>query len=122
MKNIVILISGRGSNMEAIVQACAREGWPARIAAVISNRRDAAGLDYARAQGLAAIAVDHKAYASREEFDAALMQAIDAQRPRPRRDGRLHAHRHAGLHHALRGSAAEHPPFAAARLCRPAHA
>ena len=44
MKNIVILISGRGSNMEAIVQACAQEGWLARIAAVISNRPDAAGL------------------------------------------------------------------------------
>jgi phosphoribosylglycinamide formyltransferase-1 len=81
MKNVVILISGRGSNMEAIVQACAREGWPARIAAVISNRPEAAGLDYARAQGIEAIAVDHKAYASRDEFDAALMQAIDAQRP-----------------------------------------
>ena len=48
MKNIVILISGRGSNMEAIVRACQREGWPARIAAVISNKPDAAGLDFAR--------------------------------------------------------------------------
>ncbi len=67
--------------MEAIVQACAREGWPARIAAVISNRPEAAGLDFARAHGIEAIAVDHKAYASREDFDAALMQVIDAQRP-----------------------------------------
>ena len=67
--------------MEAIVQACAREGWPARVAAVISNRPEAAGLDFARAHGIAAIAVDHKAYASRDEFDAALMQAIDAQQP-----------------------------------------
>jgi phosphoribosylglycinamide formyltransferase-1 len=77
MKNIVILISGRGSNMEAIVQACDREGWPARVAAVISNRPDASGLDYARRQGIAAVAVDHKAYASRDAFDAALMAAID---------------------------------------------
>ena len=81
MKNIVVLISGRGSNMEAIVQACAREGWPARIAAVISNRPQAAGLDYARAQGIAAVALDHKAHADREAFDAALMQAIDAHAP-----------------------------------------
>jgi len=47
MKRIVILLSGRGSNMEAIVQACAAEGWPARVAAVISNRPDAAGLAFA---------------------------------------------------------------------------
>ena len=44
MKNIVILISGRGSNMEAIVRACADEGWPAQVVAVISNRADAQGL------------------------------------------------------------------------------
>ncbi len=81
MKRIVILISGRGSNMEAIVQACTREGWPAQVVAVLSNRPEAAGLDYARAQGIAAVAVDHKAYPSREAFDAALMQAIDAEQP-----------------------------------------
>jgi len=81
MKRIAILISGRGSNMEAIVQACAREGWPAQVVAVISNRPEAAGLDYARRQGIEAIAVDHKAFADRGTFDAALMQAIDAQRP-----------------------------------------
>jgi phosphoribosylglycinamide formyltransferase-1 len=81
MKNVVILISGRGSNMEAIVQACEREGWPARIAAVISNRPEAAGLGFAREHGIAAEAVDHKAFASREDFDAALMAAIDAHQP-----------------------------------------
>jgi folate-dependent phosphoribosylglycinamide formyltransferase PurN len=48
MKNIVILISGRGSNMEAIVRACAAEAWPARVVAVISNRADAGGLGFAR--------------------------------------------------------------------------
>ena len=52
MKNIVILISGRGSNMEAIVNACQREGWPARIAAVISNKASASGLQFAAAQGI----------------------------------------------------------------------
>jgi phosphoribosylglycinamide formyltransferase-1 len=71
MKNIVILISGRGSNMEAIVRACAAEGWPARIAAVISNRPGAAGLDFAAAHG----------FANREDFDAELQRVIDGFGP-----------------------------------------
>jgi phosphoribosylglycinamide formyltransferase-1 len=81
MKSIVILISGRGSNMEAIVQRCAAEGWPARVAAVISNRPDAGGLNFAAAHGIATAVVDHKAYATREAFDDALAAAIDAHRP-----------------------------------------
>ena len=81
MKNIVILISGRGSNMEAIVARCADEGWPARVAAVISNRADAAGLAFARERGIATAVVDHKAFASREAFDAALAQAIEGFAP-----------------------------------------
>lgn len=81
MKRIVILISGRGSNMEAIVEACAAQSWPARIAAVISNRADAAGLDYAAARGIATAVVEHRTYADREGFDAALAQAIDARAP-----------------------------------------
>ncbi len=81
MKRIVILISGRGSNMEAIVEACAAQTWPARVAAVLSNRADAAGLDYAAARGIATAVVEHRAYADREGFDAALAQAIDAQAP-----------------------------------------
>lgn len=81
MKRIVILISGRGSNMEAIVQACAAEGWPAQVAAVISNRPDAAGLKYAAARGIATAVVDHKAHATREAFDDALARAIDAHAP-----------------------------------------
>jgi phosphoribosylglycinamide formyltransferase-1 len=78
MKRIVILISGRGSNMEAIVQRCAAEGWPARVAAVVSNRADAKGLEFAAAQGIATAVVDHRAFASREAFDDALAQTIDA--------------------------------------------
>lgn len=78
MKNIVILISGRGSNMQAIVDA----GIPgARIAAVIANRPDAAGLAWAAERGIATVALDHKAYASREEFDAVLAESIDAHAP-----------------------------------------
>jgi phosphoribosylglycinamide formyltransferase 1 len=81
MKNIVILISGRGSNMEAIVRAAAAESWPARIVAVISNRADAAGLGFAQAHGIATAVVEHTRFASREAFDAQLAEAIDAFRP-----------------------------------------
>lgn len=78
MKSIVILVSGRGSNMEAIVRA-AIPG--ARIAAVISNRPDAKGLQFAAEQGIATAVVDHKAYADREAFDAALAESIEAYAP-----------------------------------------
>jgi phosphoribosylglycinamide formyltransferase-1 len=77
MKNIVILISGRGSNMEAIVRACADERWNARIAAVVSNRTDAAGLAFARERGIATEVVDHRAFATRAAFDDALAERIE---------------------------------------------
>lgn len=81
MKNIVILISGRGSNMEAIVRACAAERWPARVAAVVSNRPDAAGLAFAAAQGIETAVVEHGGFADRETFDAELGQVIDSFSP-----------------------------------------
>ena len=81
MKRIVILISGRGSNMEAIVQRCAEQQWPAAVVAVVANRPDARGLDFARARGIATAVVDHRAHGSREAFDAALAAAIDAFAP-----------------------------------------
>ena len=81
MKRIVILLSGRGSNLQAIHRACATEGWPARVVAVISNRPGAEGLAWAAAQGIATVALDHRQHASREAFDAALAQAVDAQAP-----------------------------------------
>ena len=81
MQRIVILISGRGSNMEALVHACAAQRWPAQVVAVLSNRPEAAGLVWARQQGLATEAVDHRAHASREAFDRALQQAVDRHRP-----------------------------------------
>ncbi len=77
MKTIVILISGRGSNMQAIVEA----DLPLRIAAVISNQAQAEGLSYAQSKGIATAVVDHRSYASRGEFDAALMQTIDTFQP-----------------------------------------
>ena len=81
MQRIVILVSGRGSNMEAIQQRCAAEGWPAQVVAVVANRADAAGLRYAAAQGIATAVVDHKAYASRDDFDGELARVIDGYRP-----------------------------------------
>jgi len=77
MKNIVILISGRGSNMEAILRA----RLPANVAAVISNRADAGGLKFAVQSGVRAQVVDDRESSSREAFDAALAKAIDAHSP-----------------------------------------
>lgn len=81
MKNIVILISGGGSNMAAIVRAAQAEQWPARIAAVISNKPDAGGLSFAEANGIPTVVVPSKEFASREEFDAALRAVIDHYEP-----------------------------------------
>jgi phosphoribosylglycinamide formyltransferase-1 len=81
MKRIVILISGRGSNLRSIVEACRAEAWPARVVAVISNRADAAGLEYAAREGIATEVVDHHAFAERAAFDAALAQAVDRHAP-----------------------------------------
>jgi phosphoribosylglycinamide formyltransferase 1 len=85
VKNIVILISGGGSNMRAIVQAAQQGDWRAKygaqVVAVISNRADAAGLQFAAAQGLATQVLDHTRFASREAFDQALASAIDAHQP-----------------------------------------
>jgi phosphoribosylglycinamide formyltransferase 1 len=81
MKSIVILISGRGSNMEAIVDACGREEWPARISAVISNKASASGLAWAAARGIATATVDHTAFDGREAFDAELARVIDQHAP-----------------------------------------
>ena len=67
--------------MQAIVERCAAERWPAQVVAVFSNRPEAAGLGFAAAHGIATAVVDHTAFASREAFDAALAQAVDAFRP-----------------------------------------
>ncbi len=85
MKNIVILISGGGSNMAAIVKTAQTEQWATRhgaqVAAVISNKADAKGLVFAKEQGLATAVVDHTAYANREAFDQALAQVVDSYAP-----------------------------------------
>lgn len=81
MKKIVILISGRGSNMQSIVEAASAQQWPAQIAAVISNRSDAAGLEYAAGQGIPTAVVASKDFSSRQAFDEALQQKIDEYAP-----------------------------------------
>jgi len=85
MKNIVILISGGGSNMAAIVRASQQQNWAkqynARVSAVVSNKADAQGLVFARDNGIATEVLDHRQFDSREAFDAELAQVIDRHAP-----------------------------------------
>jgi phosphoribosylglycinamide formyltransferase-1 len=85
MKNIVILISGSGSNMAAIARSAKKENWQdkfgARIAAVISNKADAKGLALAREFGIATDVLSHRDFDSRDAFDAALMACIEPHAP-----------------------------------------
>jgi phosphoribosylglycinamide formyltransferase-1 len=85
MKNIVILISGGGSNMAAMVRTAQQQQWDkrlgARVAAVVSNKADAPGLAFAQAQGIATEVLDHKPFATREAFDTALAERIDRHAP-----------------------------------------
>jgi phosphoribosylglycinamide formyltransferase 1 len=85
MKNIVILISGSGSNMSAIVKTAKKETWHdrfgAQVAAVVSNKPDAIGLEHAKAQGIATAIVDHRNHKTREAFEAELIAQIDTFEP-----------------------------------------
>lgn len=74
--NLAILISGRGSNMQALINACRNPDFPARVAVVISNRPDAAGLSTAREAGIATEIVDHMAFADKPSFETALDQTL----------------------------------------------
>ncbi len=84
-KNIVVLASGRGSNLQALLTTAAAERWPAQlgasVSAVICNRADARALEVARGHGVATAVVAHDAFSSREQFDDALSQAIDHYSP-----------------------------------------
>lgn len=80
-KRVAVLISGRGSNMEALVRACEDPDYPAQIVGVLSNKADAKGLEFAAAKGIPAIAVPNKDYASREAHDAALNEALVSLQP-----------------------------------------
>lgn len=75
-KRVAILISGRGSNMRSLVEAARAPDYPAEIVVVISNRPDAAGLAYAKEQGIPALGLDHKRYESREHFEGQLQSVL----------------------------------------------
>jgi len=77
MLSIVTLISGRGSNFEAIVKTAQKEAWPVNFSGVIANHSAAKGLDFARSEGIPAFTVEHRAHATRESFDEALIHKID---------------------------------------------
>ncbi len=76
MHSIAILISGRGSNMKALIDACAEDSFPAQVGLVISNRPDAAGLEIAKQAGIETRVVDHTEYPSREAFDNVIEDAL----------------------------------------------
>jgi phosphoribosylglycinamide formyltransferase 1 len=75
-RRVAILISGRGSNMVSLIEAARAPDFPAEIAAVLANRPDAGGLERARQAGIEAVAIDHKAYSTRESFEQALDAAL----------------------------------------------
>ena len=81
MQRIVILISGRGSNMRQIVQCCGDEAWPAQVCAVLADRPDAGGLEHAISQGIPIVVIDRRGHLTRDAFDAALAAAIDQFEP-----------------------------------------
>lgn len=81
MKSIVVLISGSGSNLQAILDACSAGFIPGRVSAVLSNKADAYGLKRAQAAGAKALVLSHHDYSSREAYDAELITLIDAQKP-----------------------------------------
>lgn len=82
MLRVAVLISGRGSNLQSLIDACRQEGFPARIVGVISNRADARGLQRAAAAGIETAVISHRDYADRSAFDAALdtrIRGFDAE-------------------------------------------
>ena len=80
-KRVDILISGRGTNMAALIEAARDPSYPAQIKRVISNRRDAGGLSIAAANGIATLVIDHKAYPDRQAHEAALAAVLSADMP-----------------------------------------
>ncbi len=72
-----ILISGRGSNMQALVEACKKEDFPAEVVLVLSNKIDAAGLEFAKKEGIRTVVIDHKNFSSREEFDKKMTEELE---------------------------------------------
>ena len=115
-KRVGILISGRGSNMMALIEAARAADYPAEVAVVVSNRPEAPGLERARAAGIKALAIDHKGFATREEFDDAVERALQEEGADLVCHAGLHAHSEHRVRHPLAGAAAQHPSLAAAVL------
>jgi hypothetical protein len=90
-RRVAVLISGRGSNLAALMAACGEARYPAEICLVVSNRPEAAGLEFARRAGLATSLIDHRAYATKGEFEARMDAAVARSGRRNRVPGRLHA-------------------------------
>lgn len=78
---LAVLISGNGSNLQALIDACAQDDFPARIGVVLSNRPDALGLERAKKAGLETVIVDHTEFTSREDFDGAMLEALESYAP-----------------------------------------
>lgn len=76
MLNLAVLISGNGSNLQALIDACANKSFPAKISVVISNRPDVFGLERAQQADLPTLCIDHKEFNGREDFEAALLKAL----------------------------------------------
>ena len=99
-----MLISGRGSNLQALIDACAAESFPAEIALVLSNVAGAAGLERAEARGIATTVIDHKAYETREAFEDAMHEALSGAGSGTGLPRRLHAAAYRGLRRAAGGT------------------
>ena len=97
MQSILVVISGSGTNLQAIIDACNQGAVQARICSVISNVPDVYGLERAQNAGIETLTLDHKAHASREVYDQALAAAIDKARARPDCAGRFYAHSDHGI-------------------------
>jgi phosphoribosylglycinamide formyltransferase 1 len=80
-RKVVVLISGSGSNLQAIIDACKLDSYPAEVVAVISNQANAYGLERAKAANIPALVLSHKDYTSREHYDVALVAQINQYQP-----------------------------------------
>ena len=111
-----ILISGRGSNMAALIEACRQKSYPAEISVVISNRPRAAGLVRATEAGIPALSIDHTAFPDRASFEDALTSELKAHLRGMGLQRWLHASAHRSFRRQMARPAPEHPPIASARL------
>ena len=119
-RRVAILISGRGSNMAALIEAAKAPDFPAEIVAVISNRADAGGLEKAAASGVPTVVIESKPFGKdRAGFEAVLQRALERKEYRTDLPWRIHAAVHCRIRAALVRQDAQHPSLAAAVLSGP---